>query len=151
MGADETVSGTWSLQAGSWEGSGGSEDTCVRMRQKLKGCLGLQLDSQLPTSLQVYEAGDPQDKLVTLSHGEEGTWPQSQRDWHRKSGGTWRSSHQPEEPPDLQWHEWHLHPMPVASFEHKKNMAASFLPSESQTKFLFWPKPLVHGAEFWEM
>lgn len=48
-------------------------------------------------------------------------------------------------------YEWQQHHMPVSTFEHKKNMAASFLPYESQTKFLFWLKPTVQGGEFWEM
>lgn len=61
------------------------------------------------------------------------------------SGGAVGAPQQPAETPDLQWH------VPVSAFEQKESMAASFLPSESQTKFLFWPKPTVKGTEFWEM
>lgn len=92
MGADEIVSvrlcfclWCWNLkfevrQLGrKGDTKWGSTDTHVKMRQKLQGCLGLKLDFQLLTRLQVYDAGDLQDKPVTLSHGEEGTWPWGQR------------------------------------------------------------------------
>lgn len=149
--ASASGAGTWSSKSGSWEGKvarSGEAQTPVRMRQKLQGCLGLKLDSQLPTSLLVCDAGELQDKLVTLSHGEEGTWPWGQRSWPGDlagSGGAACAPPQPVETPDLQWH------VPVSASEHKETMAASFPPSESQTKFLFWPKPTVQGTEFWEM
>lgn len=101
---------------------------CVRMRQKLQGCLGLQLDSQLSTSLQVSDAGDLQDTLVTLARRRvhwalEELWVLHTTQWNHQICN------------DICG--WQPYPMPIAIFEHKKNMAASFLPSESETEALF--------------
>lgn len=119
MGADETVSlrlcfcfWCWALkfevrQLGrKGDKTWGSTDAHVRMRQKLQGCLVLRSDSQLPTSLQVCDAGDLQDKPVTLSHGEEGTWPGAREadigGDLAGSGGAVGAPQQPAETPDLQ-------------------------------------------------
>lgn len=80
------------------------------MRQKLHEWLNLESDSQLSTSLQVYDTGHLQDKLVPSTTEKSAPGPGVREadagDLVGAGGsvGLHTAPHQPVEPPDLQRH-----------------------------------------------
>lgn len=150
--ASASGAGTWSSKSGSWEGKvTRSGEAQTHMWRWGRSCKDVWASNW--TLNYLHASRSMMQVICRISQWHSPTERRAPGPGAREAdigdlagpGGAVGVPQQSVETPDLQWH------VPVSSFEHKENMAASFLPSESQTKILFWPKPTVQRTEFWEM